>query len=205
MRLSMTKSSSPSESIFSPETEKQVKDIFSRVSKFRTEVEDVLCEYRLPPIQDACKLIENLFLKFHSVAKQIEREQRHEKRRTLEMKDEYDVQDLLHGLLRIYFDDVRKEEWTPSCAGTCARMDFLLRKEQIAIEAKMTRNGLGKKKLSEELIIDKAHYKTHPYCKTLYCLVYDPKQRISNPKGFESDLSDRVEDFETKVLIVPKI
>jgi hypothetical protein len=33
------------------------------------------------------------------------------------LKDEYDVQDLLYALLRIFFDDVRPEEWTPSFAG----------------------------------------------------------------------------------------
>lgn len=43
------------------------------------------------------------------------------------LEDEYDVQDLPHALLLLYFDDVRAEEWTPSYAGKSARMDFLLK------------------------------------------------------------------------------
>ena len=56
-----------------------------------------------------------------------------------EIKDEYDVQDLLNALLRLNFDDVRPEEYTPSYAGSSTRVDFLLKKEKIVIEVKKTR------------------------------------------------------------------
>lgn len=174
--------------------------------EFKAEADRILSKYKPPRIrQDGSQVIENMFLKFHSVVKEIERRQRHEERHTLEIQDEYDVQDLLHGLLRLYFDDVRPEEWTPSYAGTSSRMDFLLKSQKVVIEVKMTRKGLRKKKLAEELIIDKAHYKRHPDCKTLYCLVYDPRGKISNPRGFETDLNERIGDFDTKVFIVPRI
>jgi REase_DpnII-MboI len=52
------------------------------------------------------------------------------------MKDEYDVQDSLHALLKLHFDDVRREEWTPSYAGSQSRMDFLLKREKIVVETK---------------------------------------------------------------------
>ena len=42
---------------------------------------------------------------------------RHGGRNTLDVRDEYDVQDLLHALLKMFFKDVRSEEWTPSYAG----------------------------------------------------------------------------------------
>jgi REase_DpnII-MboI len=77
--------------------------------------------------------------KFHVAAKQLE--DRYENRPTLRIKDEYDVQDLLHVLLRVHFEDIRPEEWTPSYAGTSSRVDFLLKSEQIVIEAKITRPG----------------------------------------------------------------
>ena len=63
----------------------------------------------------------------------------------LEIKDEYDVQDLLHAILKLHFDDVRPEEWTPSYGGNSSRMDCLLKREQIVVEAKMTRKGLDQK------------------------------------------------------------
>ena len=61
---------------------------------------------------------------------------------TLDVEDEYDVQDLLHALLRLYFKDIRPEEWTPGYAGTSSSMDFLLHPEEIVIEVKKTRKGL---------------------------------------------------------------
>ena len=71
-----------------------------------------------PTIKD----LENIFNRFTRVVRQLR--SRHDNRETLTIKDEYDVQDLLHALLVLHFDDVRAEEWTPSYAGGCERMDL---------------------------------------------------------------------------------
>lgn len=134
-------------------------------------------------------LIENICKKFHIVASQLR--VRRENRATLDVEDEYDVQDLLHALLRLHFEDVRPEEWTPSYAGGSARMDFLIKNEQIVIEAKKTRKGLDAKELGQQLIIDIEKYSKHPDCKTLVSFVYDPDGRIANPRGVEGDLNSR--------------
>jgi hypothetical protein len=203
MQRFMKTSSKPFEITFSPEIEKQIKDLLSRVAKFKTEVDSILTEYRPPTtVEKPSRVIESLFERFHSVALEINR--RHDNRNSLVINDEYDVQDLLRGLLMLHFDDIRDEEYTPSYGGFCARMDLLLRNEQIVIETKMVRKGLSQKKIRDELIIDKAHYKVHPKCKKLYCLVYDPEEKTKNPRGFERDLSDRVDGFETKVFIMPR-
>src|SRR5205807_5749974 len=52
-------------------------------------------------------VLEQLANRFHLVAQQLRR--RHGGRTTLEISDEYDVQDLLHALLLLEFDDVRTE------------------------------------------------------------------------------------------------
>jgi hypothetical protein len=145
--------------------------------------------------------VELICNRFHAVVRQLR--QRHESRPTLDVSDEYDVQDLLHALLRLYFDDVRPEEWTPSYAGKCSRMDFLLKSERIVIEVKKTRPGLDAKKLGEELIIDCARYKSSPDCKTLVCFVYDPDARIVNAAGIENDLTRQEDGFVVKVVITP--
>lgn len=139
--------------------------------------------------------------KFHLVARQLR--SRHQDRPTLNIDDEYDVQDLVHALLVPHFDDIRPEEWTPSCAGASARMDFLLKKEKIVIETKKTRKGLEAKQVGEQLIVDIERYKGHPDCKTLLCFVYDPEGKIGNPRGLENDLSRNEDGFEVKVLIRP--
>ena len=64
---------------------------------------------------------DNVFTRFHKVARQLRT--RHSNRVTIEVNDEYDVQDLLHAVLLLFFDDVRKEEWTPSYAGGASRQD----------------------------------------------------------------------------------
>lgn len=83
---------------------------------------------------------------------------RYGRRPPLEMTDEYDVQDLLHGILRLHFDDVRPEEYTPSYAGKHSRVDFLLPRERLVVEAKMTRSGLGQKDVIDQLLIDVGRY-----------------------------------------------
>ena len=145
--------------------------------------------------------LENIFNKFHKVARQLRT--RHGSRNTLEINDEYDVQDLLHALLLLHYDDVRPEEWTPSYAGGSVRMDFLLKDEGIVIEVKKTRKTMTAKSLSEELLIDREKYKVHPDCNTLYCFVYDPEGLLGNPTGIKRDLEQGAEDF-IKVFIRPE-
>ncbi len=139
---------------------------------------------------------------FHIVARQIQN--RYNKRKTLQIDDEYDVQDLLHALLKIEFDDIRPEEYTPSYAGSSTRVDFLLKNEKTVIEVKKTRKGLSDKEIGDQLILDSQHYKVHPDCKHLICFVYDPENRIRNPRGLENDLSSlSTEDLLVEVYIRP--
>ena len=138
-------------------------------------------------VTDTLDLLKLICSRFHLAAKQLQ--ERHDKRPTLEIKDEYDVQDFLHSLLQIHFDDIRPEEWTPSYAGSASRMDFLLKSDKFVIEAKITRPGRANKEIANELTIDAARYRTHPDCKSLVCLVYDPSGLIKNPRGFELDLA----------------
>ena len=152
--------------------------------------------------EDALNNLMKIINKFHLVAKLLRN--RYDSRDTLDVVDEYDVQDLFHSLLYIFFDDVRAEEWTPSYAGKSSRQDFLLKKENIVIEIKKTRKGLSAKELGDQLLIDIARYKTHPNCKTLVCFVYDPEERIVNPIGIESDLTSEHDGLKVIVKIVQK-
>ena len=146
-------------------------------------------------------ILTQIFERFHICVRQLRR--RHSRRSTLEVTDEYDVQDLLNAILRLHFDDVRPEEWTPSYAGSNNRMDFLLKDDEISIEVKMTRDGLKDKELGEQLIIDIAKYKEHPNCKSLYCFVFDPDGHIRNPRGLERDLTREHDGLAVKVYIRP--
>jgi len=151
---------------------------------------------------DRLNLIERLCLRFHAAARQLQ--ERYAGRDTLTINDEYDVQDLLHAVLRLHFDDIRAEEWTPSYAGGSSRVDFLLKAEQIVLEVKKTRASMKSKDLGEQLIIDRARYEIHPDCKTLVCFVYDPEGRIGNPIGIERDLEGHAGKLRVRVIVAPK-
>jgi len=146
--------------------------------------------------------IENLLNRFHLVVRQLKH--RHDSRDTLTIRDEYDVQDLLHALLLISFSDVRAEESSPSSAGKASRLDFLLKMEKIVVEAKMTNPRLKDSLVGEQLSVDIMRYQVHPDCKTLVCFVYDPDGFIKNPYALENDLNGRHNELEVRVIIVPK-
>lgn len=152
----------------------------------------------LPGVDRVIKLAN----RFHSVATQLQR--RYGNRDTIRIADEYDVQDLLHTLLKVDFDDVRPEEYSPSKAGASSRLDFLLKAQKVVVEAKMASTSLTDKKIGEQLIIDIERYKAHPDCDRLVCLVYDPGHNIRNPTGLERDLSRKEETIEVFVVVVPK-
>ncbi len=146
--------------------------------------------------------IKNICTKFHLVARQLRA--RYNDRDTLDVEDEYDVQDLLHALLRLEFDDIRAEEWIPSYAGKSARVDFLLKNEEIIIEVKKTRKGLTHKEVGDQLLIDIERYQSHPNCKYLVCFVYDPEGKIANPIGMENDLTKEINGVKIITIISPK-
>jgi hypothetical protein len=180
-----------------------------RVAPFLRSIIDELRDYGLPataaahnpPLSTPLVRIQRLCDRFPQVAHEILK--RHENRSTLAITDEYDVQDLMRGLLRVDFDDIRDEEYTPSYAGGASRMDFLLKAEQVVLETKMTRPSLTAKKLGEELLVDIARYATHPDCKILVCFVYDPEGRIHNPRGVEADLQRKDGSLQVIVIIRP--
>lgn len=151
---------------------------------------------------DQLNLIERLCLRFYAAARTLQH--RHDGRPTLEINDEYDVQDLLHVFLRLHFDDIRPEEWTPSYAGRSSRVDFLLKAERIVVEIKKTRASMKAGELGEQLIIDRSRYEQHPDCDTLICFVYDPEGRIGNPAGIERDLENHAGRLKVRVIIAPK-
>jgi hypothetical protein len=146
-------------------------------------------------------LLKNTLRRFHIVVKQLG--YRYDNRPTLIINDEYDVQDLLHALLKAIFDDVREEDAVPNYAGSASRVDFLLKNEKIVVEAKVATSRLRDKKIGEQLIVDIKRYQSHPDCEKLVCFVYDPDNYIKNPIALENDLSGKHDKLEVLVLVVP--
>jgi len=125
---------------------------------------------------------------------------------TLIFSNEYDVQDLLHAMLRPWISDIRPEEFTPSYAGSSTRMDFLLPAHSLVIELKFVRDRAHAKRIGDELIIDIEHYRKHPQCKDLWCVVYDSEHLLTNADGLRTDLEGKRKmkhgDLSVKVLVL---
>lgn len=178
-------------------------DAHAILTSIKDEVTEFGLDSHLPEQGSPLTTIELICSRFHLVARQF-RVRRSTRTPVFDIVDEYDVQDLLHALLRIHFDDIRAEEWTPSYAGTSSRMDFLLKPEKIVIEAKMTRPTMSPRNLVDQLVVDRAKYETHPDCERLVLFIYDPGERIENPVAIISDLESRSSALPIRVFIFPK-
>ena len=151
---------------------------------------------------DPVELVKTLCCRFHSVARQLRL--RGEYRATLSVEDELDVQDLLHALLRIQFDNIDTDEWTPGYSSGTPRTTLLLNDGRLAVIVKKTRPGLNAKDLGDQIQIDAERYRSQGRCTTLLCFMYDPEGRIGNPRGLEANLTSVSKSFVIEVLVAPK-
>lgn len=157
---------------------------------------------REQPVPDPVDALRKVCLRFHAVARQLRL--RKDYRTTLEVEDDYDLQDLLCALLKLEFDEVGADEWTPPYAGGSTRTTLLLNRDRLAVVAKKTRSGLTTKELAEQVAADTAHYASHKPCAHLFCFIYDPEGRIGSPTRLETDLTSVSDAFTVDVLVAPK-
>jgi hypothetical protein len=148
-----------------------------------------------PPIDTLVQVLR----RFHAFA--IDLQRRRAGKPAFEIRDEYDVQDLLYALLKLHFMDVQREEPSPSFAGASSRIDFLLRELDLAIEVKMIRESLTARELGQELITDVARYFEHPKCKCLVFFIYDPQRGLANAAGLRRDVMGQ--DSRVEVIFSP--
>ena len=157
---------------------------------------------REQPAPDPVDALRKVCLRFHAVARQLRL--RKDYRTTLEVEDDYDLHDLLCALLKLEFDEVGADEWTPPYAGGSTRTTLLLNRDRLAVVAKKTRSGLTTKELAEQVAADTAHYASRKPCAHLFCFIYDPEGRIGSPTRLETDLTSVSDSFTVDVLVAPK-
>lgn len=90
------------------------------------------------------------------------------------ISDEYDVQDLLHGLIRGYLKYSVQEDTLPKSAGVrSSRVDISIEELGVLIEVKYARQPADQKRIFDELSQDLKQYAKWPHLKTLIALVYN--------------------------------
>lgn len=158
-------------------------DVFDKLVAILTAIQEIPLNNQNNYL-DIDYILKMIFENFHRCASSLFN--RYGKRETLKINDEYDVQDLLEGILRLFIDDVRPEDYVPSYAGGNSRTDFYLPKYNTFIEVKMTREGLTDKEIGNQLSIDIARYSS--MCDTLICFIYNKNDYLHNPFGLMRDL-----------------
>lgn len=149
---------------------------------------------------NSIKKLLNLLNKFHKVAQELRNIRKG--KQTIIISDEYDVQLLIGGLLRIHFDDIRDEDSSPKNSGGSSRIDFVLKNEKIIIEIKMANERLGEKELGNQLLIDIGRYKEYPDCKYFVIFIYDKGDFVRNKIGLIRDLQKQSTDKMNIIVVI---
>jgi hypothetical protein len=138
---------------------------------------------------------------FGSFVRQLNR--RYNNRQGIIITDEYDVQDLLHAQLVAFFEDVRKEDPVPICAGASSRVDFYIADIRTAIEVKLKRKDLDDNTLGKQLLDDVGKYSKRADVENVVFFIFDPDHLIVNPSGMKRDveLSSRP-NYKINIVIV---
>lgn len=154
-----------------------------------------------PAVVPSFELLLDMLRRVPHAARPLVGPRRHGKA-TVEVRDEYDAQDFVGFTLRLLFEDTRAEEVVPSYAGKSARTDFLIKKDSIVVEVKVTRAGRDHKPIIDEIMIDQRAYEKHPDAGHLVVVVYDLVGNIGNPAAMENDLRITSGPLPSTVLVV---
>lgn len=190
----------------------QVKDEKDDIKKKIEKLETLLEKVDLIPIDENIKIeeikeenhTENIIqiLKwFHKCAQEL-RHRYANRESTIYINDEYDVQDLLRSILKIFYTDVRAEDYSPSSAWWNSRIDLVLPSEKIIIETKMTSERLTDKQIWEQIAIDIVRYQNHPSFKTLIVFIYDKWDYIRNKRWLISDLERQSRNWKEIIVVI---
>lgn len=182
-------------------------DIIEKINKLET----LLNKIELIPIEeninqnsnnqnDNIHYIKNILHWFHKCAQELR--YRYSNRETILINDEYDVQDLLRSILKIYFNDVRAEDYSPSSAGGNSRIDLVLPIEWVIIETKMTSERLKDKEVWEQIAIDIVRYQNHPSFNKLIVFIYDKWDFIRNKRWLIVDLEKQSRSWKEVIVVI---
>lgn len=159
-----------------------------------------------PDIESALARIHQVIRMFYTSAKIVD--ERRKNLQPLKITNEYDLQDILHCILKPQFPDINPEEYAPPVGKGSKRIDLVLKSARIVIELKVVFDNKKTTQVVDELKIDIESYHSHPACGTLYCFIYNPVLAIEDPEKIIAELSGtRTKDdhvFEVIIAIHPR-
>ena len=152
-------------------------------------------------------IIFSVLEKFTSASKSLT--ERRRGKTTLEIEDEYDMQDILHVILKPFFPALKLEEViSGNDSEKFLKIDFLISSIKVGIECKCIRDKAHANVITKEINDDIQTYHKHQDCNNLIIFIYDKKLLITNPDVLEQQYS-KTQSFadkklEINLLIRPK-
>ncbi len=124
---------------------------------------------------------------------------------TVEIKDEYDIQDFLYAMLRGAFPTLQYENPTKKTGLTSNIADFTIEDLGLFLEVKYIANQQGAKRAQKECKEDIISYGKQDTCNKIIFFIYDPNKCIANQYAFSVGLGDKFSDGQKNVEIITKI
>jgi hypothetical protein len=120
------------------------------------------------------------------------------------IEDEYDVQDLLHAILRAYLKYSVQEDPLPKVSGTRAsRADISIEELGILIEIKYVRSPDDQKTIFDDFSMDVLLYTSWSHLKTLLYVIYNSGD-LRDPEALEKLSGPRVDngkEFDVRIVL----
>lgn len=122
-----------------------------------------------------------------------------------EIKDEYDVQDILYVILKSVFPNLRDEDAIGKVGAKTTKIDLIIREERILVEVKMIKEkDSNETHFIEQLKADFESYHECKWLRKLFCFVYDPYKKtrdISNFNDLNGERTKGEHNFNVEVIL----
>jgi len=122
-----------------------------------------------------------------------------------EIKDEYDVQDILYVIFKSVFPNLRDEDAIGKVGAKTTKIDLIIREERILVEVKMIKEkDSNETHFIEQLKADFESYHECKWLRKLFCFVYDPYKKtrdISNFYDLNGDRTKGEHNFNVEVIV----
>lgn len=146
---------------------------------------------------------------FTPIASSVTKRRKGKENETIRLSDEYDIQDLLHVMLKPQFPLIRTENVVDGKTDRqFLKIDFTIPDSNIAIECKYAKHDTSMPEIKKQMHDDIIIYSNHPDCKTLIFFIYNKDFNISDPIPYEKFYSTNSSFGEHKVklhlIISPK-
>jgi hypothetical protein len=151
------------------------------------------------------EVLRDIFYNFPNAVQKIIKDRR-KGHSEFDIKDEYDVQDILYVIVKSFFPNMRDEDPIPKVGGKSTKIDLILREEKILIEVKMMKEkDSNETHFIEQLKVDFESYHKCSWLDKLFCFVYDPFKKtrdISNFNDLNGARTKGDHNYNVEVIVV---